>query len=71
VDYFELLSGFCRLEAQGIANSTKASIDEAAASATKTTIRPFRMIELSDMPQAMPRFRRRVSGQIWCPDFQL
>jgi hypothetical protein len=69
-DYFKLLPGFCRLESQGVANSTKALIDEAAASATKTTIRPFRMIELFDMSKQCSDSAGRVAGYIWCQDFQ-
>jgi hypothetical protein len=65
-DYFKLLPGLCRLESQGVANSTKALIDEAAASATKTTIRPLRMIELFDMRKQCCDSAGRVSGYIWC-----
>jgi len=53
-----------------MANSTKALIDDAAASETNTKIRPFGMIKLFDMPQAWSDSKRRVLGYIWCPEFQ-
>jgi hypothetical protein len=56
------LSAFCRLEPQDITTSTRALIDEAAASATKTTIWPFRTMKLFDMPQPMERFRPKSLG---------
>ena len=64
------LSDFCRLSFHGAPNSAKALIDVAAANAIKTTIRPFRKGKSSDMRQAWSDSERRVSGEIWCLEFQ-
>jgi hypothetical protein len=48
----------------------KALIEDAAASATNTKIRPFGMIKLLDMPQAWSDSKRGVLGYIWCPKFR-
>jgi hypothetical protein len=56
VGYFRFAVGHLRLKRYGTANSMKALIDEAAARATKTKIRPFG-IKLFDMPENMERFQ--------------